>query len=50
MTRSEFDASHGLQQQAQCMHVGCTFHVPGKGHYKKPRGIFAFLYALLASF
>lgn len=48
MTRSESDANQTLQPQY--MHIGRTFHVPGRGHYEKPRGFFAFLYSLITSF
>lgn len=43
--RSESVANQQLQ--ASSLHIGSTFHAPGKGYVRKPRGIFAFLYRLM---
>lgn len=46
--RSEFTANSQLSQTSS-LRIGRSFHIQGKG-YRKPRGVFAFLRALLASF
>lgn len=43
--RSESVANEQLQ--ASSLHIGSTFHAPGRGYFRKPRGFVAFLYRLI---